>query len=236
MKWSKNVERNQRILELFQKLKSTRLVADQMGMPLKTIGHILNSHGVPTPAKGRRANPYSACERNAELVMKLVEDGKSMNHIGKAVGTKPQEVKKFLIRNGVTKKFLHLSGKDHPLWKGRTVDKHGYVLIPSRGHPYAKKHTHYVAEHRLAMEKHLGRHLLPGEVVHHINGQKADNRIENLQLFQSNGEHLAHELKGRVPKWSPEGKENIRKGQIQRWLRKRASIQSASEPCVEPCI
>lgn len=47
----------------------------------------------------------------------------------------------------------------------------------------------YVLEHRLVMEKSIGRQLLPDEVVHHINENTQDNRIENLKLYKTNAEH-----------------------------------------------
>lgn len=99
----------------------------------------------------------------------------------------------------------------HPFWKGgRTIDKSGYVLI----HVGRRK---YIREHRLVVEKKIGRKLLPTESVHHINGVKHDNRLENLELFSSNGRHLAHELKGKCPKWSEDGKLRIKQG-IRAWL------------------
>jgi hypothetical protein len=50
---------------------------------------------------------------------------------------------------------------------------------------------HYYA--RAVMEAHLRRELTPSEVVHHINGDATDDRVENLRLFASNAEHMKHE-------------------------------------------
>jgi len=55
-------------------------------------------------------------------------------------------------------------------------------------HPYAYKN--YIREHRYAMEQKIGRYLNPKEHVHHINGDRTDNNIENLFLFHNNSEHL----------------------------------------------
>jgi len=106
------------------------------------------------------------------------------------------------------------SGEGHPEWKGgRTINKDGYIEIYSPDHPNRRKHTPYVLEHRLVMENHLGRYLKKTEVVHHRNGVKDDNRIENLELFEDNGKHLEKTLKGQCPNWTPDGIRRIREGQ-----------------------
>lgn len=85
-------------------------------------------------------------------------------------------------------KRKHLSGKERWNWKGKTTNKLGYVLIYKPNHPHAMK-SGYVLEHRLVMEKKLGRYLKRNEIVHHINFNKGDNRIKNLQLTNKK-EHI----------------------------------------------
>lgn len=66
---------------------------------------------------------------------------------------------------------------------GRIVQADGYVLVLMPQHPSANK-AGYVREHRLVMEKILGRFLLSSEQVHHVNGNRSDNRAENLELWK----------------------------------------------------
>lgn len=86
-------------------------------------------------------------------------------------------------------------GPYHPYWKGgRRVSKAGYTLVCRPLHPYCQSHG-YILEHRLVMEAHIGRYLHPKEIVHHVNGVKTDNRIENLKLLGSQSEHARAHFK-----------------------------------------
>lgn len=90
-------------------------------------------------------------------------------------------------------------GKGNSFWRGGHIrDNKGYVYIyvyPNDFfYPMTSKDRSYIAEHRLVMAKHLNRCLLPWEVVHHKNGIKGDNRLENLKLLPSQGEHISDSL------------------------------------------
>lgn len=85
------------------------------------------------------------------------------------------------------KQASYPTGDKSIFWKGGTFVDNGYVYIYSPNHPHAVRK--YVREHRLVMEKNLGRYLKPTEIVHHINQIRHDNRIENLKLYKNNSSH-----------------------------------------------
>jgi len=79
--------------------------------------------------------------------------------------------------------WANKKGAEHYAWKGgKCKTTKGYIDIFKPEHPRARGGK-YVLEHRLVMEKKLGRHLEPYEQVHHKNGIKDDNKIENLELI-----------------------------------------------------
>lgn len=73
------------------------------------------------------------------------------------------------------------------------LTKDGYLRMYAGKHPYANGRRE-IHVHVMVMETHIGRSLSHGECVHHKNGIKTDNRLENLELMQ-HAEHSAHHSK-----------------------------------------
>lgn len=165
---------------------------------------------------------------------------KTVEQIGELLGRSSKVVNKACKRLGFQmRRRGPKNGPEHPGWKGgRQVDKSGYILIYAPDHP-ACNSGGYVREHRLVCEQVLGRLLLPTEVVHHKNDDPADNRPENLQVYDSNADHLRETLAGKCPKWSEAGRqrilESIRKPRASSGRRRKGPSDSACNGSLLRC-
>ncbi|HHA19625.1 MAG TPA: HNH endonuclease [Methylophaga sp.] len=97
---------------------------------------------------------------------------------------------------------------DNPAWKRygvkqqkpySTITSTGYTAIYNPYHPNCDSKG-YMREHRLVMEKHIGRYLKRSEVVHHIDGDITNNRLDNLMLFPNNKAHMKYHEKSQAGK------------------------------------
>ena len=176
------------------------------------------------------AREYYWTDADNDLLAVLYNGGLSVVECAKQCLADRSTIRKHLKQLGIQirpHREATKRGAENGSWKGGRVDRDGYVHIRvSQGHPM---YPGYILEHHLVMEQHLGRCLRSGEVVHHRNKNKKDNRLENLHLFSSNGDHLAHELAGQRPKWSEGGKKRIDAG-----LRKlREGQRSRRQPKID---
>jgi hypothetical protein len=85
---------------------------------------------------------------------------------------------------GFCKKHYDVFRKHGDPLGGKWIKGQGH--INADGYKKVKRNGRYIFEHRLVMEQHLGRELDRRETVHHINGDRGDNRIENLELWTGN--------------------------------------------------
>jgi HNH endonuclease len=165
-----------------------------------------------------------------EEMKEWYESGMTLQQIGDRLGRRLQTVGRVLKRAGVQMRprgWCDQSGPKNRFWRGgRTVDKHGYVLVYRPDHPFANSHGQ-VREHRLVAEQMLGRYLEPTEVVHHKDDDPSNNDPDNLMVYESNSQHLAETLKGKVPRWTEEGRRRTLEGA--RRPRRRTASPGPSE-------
>ncbi len=175
-------------------------------MPIGVYNHKKGfKHSEETKEKISKANKIKTKKRwqNPEYRKKMSEA-----HKGK---TCSEETKKRMSIAGTGRKLSEewkknisksKQGCKHHMWKGGKTTNRGYILILKPEHPFCNK-MGYVFEHRLVMEKYLGRYLNSIEIVHHEGTKypigsienKQDNRIENLLLFNGTGKHIKHHAK-----------------------------------------
>lgn len=152
-----------------------------------------------------RRNPLLDEEENK--IVELYESGLTWEQVAQVIGFPKSRLRKYIDRikskidfkTRVGKK-LNQSGPNNDSWKGGKIKLSGYVSIKSPGHPRGRGGNRgYVMEHILVMEAYIGRYIVfhgrqhpDNEVVHHINGVRNDNRLENLVLMLSREHSFLH--------------------------------------------
>jgi len=152
--------------------KSLKEIGDICGVAFQTVYKWMMKNNIETRDYGTTGMKFPGRHMSQETKDKL-----SKWHTGRPLS--PEHKRKCVAI--LSKSWV--KGKKHHSWKGGIFkNKYGYMM---QYDPIRNKH---IRQHRLFMENKLGRLLLKTEHIHHINGKRDDNRIENLRVV-SNYEH-----------------------------------------------
>lgn len=161
-------------------------IANIVGHDRDTLLRIFKEEGIEI-RRGKKPRLFSVADEIE--IAKMYEAGMTGHQIAKEKDCGSSAIYNALKRQGIDfREGAMGKAEDNVAWRGgRTTNAEGYIYryIPD-GHPLVAMRAmgRYAREHRIVMAESLGRPLKKGEQVHHINGDKADNRIENLQLRQ----------------------------------------------------
>jgi hypothetical protein len=156
------------------------IIKDYVAHPLTIRNVVKRQKGKVRPIGGRERH-FSDDELSSMRTMRA--SGISQEAIGQILGVSQATLRRALLRHGIE------AENKGPQWRGkRVLNSRGYVTVqifPDNPYFGMAQCSGYVLEHRLVMAEHLGRPLDRREQVHHIDGDKANNAIENLEIRQS---------------------------------------------------
>jgi uncharacterized protein (DUF433 family) len=179
-------EQEAKIVSAYESGERAAALAEQFG---------LTGHGVRAVIRRRNGSmrrgmlPSKVTELMVDDILAMRGQGMSQAKIGREIGVSQSAISLFFKARGQSIPFR--SGANHGAWKGgRVVNPKGYVhvrLAPDSPFWSMRMHNGYIPEHRLVMAQALGRTLTASEQVHHIDGDRKNNEVSNLQL--RNGPH-----------------------------------------------
>lgn len=177
---------------LHQQGLSDQEIADREGCSVATVCRWRLRQGLSANTKREKVE-----DAKWQEVRRLIADGQPLSEVARRTGIFVETVRKFAARKGL--EYARAERRTPAKEVHGTIGYGGYVeLRVDRDGPYGNlirhggRHTGYAALHRMRMQDKLGRQLLPGEVVHHIDGDIYNNSPSNLAVFASERDHLDH--------------------------------------------
>ena len=121
-----------------------------------------------------------------DLIISLYKNGMSLDNLAKRFNCSTMPIVKILKKNNIERRAFHSFGKDNPKWRGgRFLHKgDGYMRRSINGKKIREHHYIWIQANQMPVPK--------GCIIHHKNGIKTDNRIENLVLLPEGYHHSLH--------------------------------------------
>lgn len=177
---------DKQLTELYASGLTAQALATRFGVSKKTILRHLDRLGVQ-----RRTLRKVTTEVEAKIVQ-MAKSGATVAQAEQDLALEATTIRGYAAKNGV-----QFADRYH---KGFITTWNGYRMVPMPAHPGADAKG-YVREHILVAEAQLGRHLMAHEVVHHRDGDKLNNKPENLQVT-TRSEHASHHAKSGETGWA----------------------------------
>ena len=180
-----NINKEFLINEYIKNDKSMRQIAKEIKKPYGFVRRYLIKFNIEIKSiADAKCNKKIKSILTKELLKKLyIDKKKSIKEISNEIELSQSIIYRYIKKFNIKIRSISEAnrGKIPGNFKGKIITNRGYIYIYVPNHLNATKNKH-VFEHRLVMEKHLNRYLNNDEIVHHINGIRNDNRIENLIL------------------------------------------------------
>lgn len=174
------------MMQRYQTGEATENLVRDYGVSLTIVRRIARRHGVPIRSVGQQPRRWT--DDDLQHIRQWCAERVTLEEIALRLHMHTSNLRRIMDRYDIPRPF-ELRGERSGSWMGgRALTGEGYVLVyiaPDDPFASMRRQNGYVSEHRIVMARALGRVLRSDEVVHHKNGDRTDNRLENLQLTHS---------------------------------------------------